>query len=176
MKRNIISDNTAGLGVVEGGGKGYQGSSSYPTSKRITKIQQRKIFLFSLQSTPVNLKNQTFHLPFFQARTVPGQRSLSEKIIATNCQKDQYKVWCSNQVQTGQPSVLHEVCCHLINGVDGQSTQWERHEGQDLAWRDRGIHGLRTTKNAQYAKFIKGYNVETLQYDQLQILNTHAAY
>lgn len=37
-----------------------------------------------------------------------------------------------------------------------------------------GIHGSCAMQNAQYAKSIRGYTVETLQYTQLQILNACA--
>lgn len=52
-----------------------------------------------------------------------------------------------------------------------ESTQWGRHEGQDLRWWEAHMEFTgHAVQNAQYVKSIRGYAVEILQYVQLHIL------
>lgn len=95
MKRNTTSDNTVGLGGGEQEEAGREGIKVlFLTSflKALQKSNKERFFsppVYSSESEKPNFsRNGT---SFFQVRTVPGQRSFSEKIVVTNCQKDQYK-------------------------------------------------------------------------------------
>lgn len=145
-ERNITSDSTKAFWRVvriKGWGGRNQHSFSYPTSTSIKKIQHGKNYFPRLFS--VILKTLTCHK---MVHCSSRSEVLKDKGLFRRNYWDKFWntfLYIKMNVKAAahsQRSVFNEIFCLLINGVGGQSVQWERHEGQGLEWWEPHVESM----------------------------------